>query len=105
MAGTEFDAGGDGDGMPRIVQTEGVLGGDPRIEGHRIGVYHVYQQYVDGDKSPEEIAASYDLSVAEIHAALAYAFNNPATIQAIEERRRTAAEQTAGDRLVPDDDG
>lgn len=57
--------------MPRIVKTEDVLGGDPRIEGRRIGVYHVYQQYVEGSETPGEIAAKYDVSVADVHAALA----------------------------------
>lgn len=76
MAGTDFESGADGT-MPQIVTTEDVLGGDPRIEDHRIGVYHVYQRYVEGNDTPEEIAAGYESSVAEIHAALAYASGNP----------------------------
>ena len=63
--------------MPEIVKTEDVLGGDPRIEGRRIGVYHVYQRYVEEDDTSEEIVTSYEISVAEIHAALAYAFSHP----------------------------
>jgi uncharacterized protein (DUF433 family) len=80
-----------------------VLGGEPRIEGHRIGVYDVYQQYVDDDRSPEAIADSYGLSVAEGHAALAYAFNNPDTIRAIESRRREADARTTEERVRPED--
>ena len=45
MAGTGFKSGPDS-AMPQIVKTDDVLGGDPRIEDHRIGVYQVYQQYV-----------------------------------------------------------
>ena len=57
------------------MRTDTVLGGDPR-EAHRIGVHHVYQRYVTGGETPEEIAAGDDISVAEVHAALAYAFEN-----------------------------
>jgi uncharacterized protein (DUF433 family) len=89
--------------MPEIVSTDDVLGGDPRIEGHRIGVYHVYQRYVEGDESPEAIATSYDISVAEVHAALAYAFNNTDEMRAVEARNEARAQETAN-RVVPDDD-
>jgi len=86
--------------MPQIVTTEEVLGGDPRIENHRIGVYHVYQRYVEGNDTPEEIATSYDLSVAEVHAALAYAFSNPGEMREIEARNRALYEED-DDRVVP----
>jgi uncharacterized protein (DUF433 family) len=88
--------------MPQIVTTEAVLGGDPRIENHRIGVYHVYQRYVEGNDTPEEIATSYDLSVAEIHAALAYAFSNPEEMREIEARNRALHEEDDA-RVVPDE--
>lgn len=101
MAGTGSRSGSDG-AMPQIVTTEDVLGGDPRIENHRIGVYHVYQRYVEGDDSPEEIATSYDLSVAEVHAALAYAFSNPEEMREIEARNRALYEED-DDRVVPDE--
>jgi uncharacterized protein (DUF433 family) len=102
MAGTDYGSGSDG-GVPQIVTTEDVLGGDPRIEGHRIGVYHVYQRYVEGDDTPEEIATSYDVPVAAVHAALAYAFSNPDEMRDIEARNRALYEETAENRVVPDD--
>ena len=89
--------------MPAIVKTDDVLGGDPRIEGHRIGVYLVYQRYVDGDDTPEEIAASYDISIAEIHAALAYAFSHAEEMRSIEARNQSMYEEHAANRLVPDE--
>lgn len=101
MAGTGFTSGSDGT-MPRIVKTDDVLGGDPRIENHRIGVYQVYQRYVDGDETPEAIAASYEISVADVHAALAYAFSNPDEMRAIEARNRARYDDPAADRVVPD---
>lgn len=89
--------------MPQIVTTDGVLGGDPRLEGRRIGVYHIYQRYVDGDETPEEIAASYGISIAEVHTALAYAFSNPDELRAIEKRNQERYEKSASNRVVPDD--
>lgn len=89
--------------MPEIVRTEDVLGGDPRIEESRIGVYHVYQRYVEADDSPEAIATSLDISVADVHAALAYAFSNPDEIREIEARNRELYEADSTNHLVPDD--
>lgn len=102
MADTGFES-EEGGTMPRIVRTEGVLGGDPRIEGRRIGVFHVYQRYVDGGEAPETIAESYEISVAAVHAALAYAFANPEEMRAIEARNREAFEAVPSNRVVPDD--
>lgn len=102
MAGTEFQSDSDGT-MPQIVHTENVLGGDPRIEGHRIGVYQVYQRYVEGDETPEAIATSYDISIAEVHAALAYAFSNPDEMRAIEARNQARYDDRDTTRVVPGD--
>lgn len=102
MAGTGSRPGEDG-AMPRIVRTEGVLGGDPRIEGHRIGVHHVYRRYVEGNESPEAIATSYDISVGEVHTALAYAFSNPEEMRELAARDRAANDDDASNRLVPDE--
>lgn len=104
MAGTDAPRGSEGT-MPRIVHTDDVLGGDPRIEGRRIGVHHVYHRYTDGGESAESIATSYDLSVAEVHAALAYAFDNLDEIREIESRNRAVFEENAEDRLRPEDVG
>ena len=93
MAGTGFKSDSDS-AMPQIVKTDDVLGGDPRIEDHRIGVYQVYQQYVESNKTPESIATSYDISVAKVHAALAYGFSNPDEIREIEARNQAVHEET-----------
>jgi uncharacterized protein (DUF433 family) len=102
MAGTDSKA-GRGNPIPEIVQTPDVLGGDPRIDGHRIGVYHVYQRYVEGGETPEEIATSYGITVAEVHAALAYAFSNPDEMRDIEARTETIADEHSVYRVVPED--
>jgi uncharacterized protein (DUF433 family) len=59
-----------------IEITPGVAGGKPRIAGHRITVQDVVIWHERLGRSPDEIAADYDLSLADVYAALAYYFNN-----------------------------
>lgn len=101
MATSDSESGGDSNrDAPRIVRTEGVLGGDPRIEGRRIGVFDVYHRYVEGGEPPESISDAYDLTVAEVHAALAYAFHNADEMRSIADRDR----EVPGGRAVPGED-
>jgi hypothetical protein len=58
---------------------------------------------VEGDETPEAIATSYEISIAEVHAALAYAFSNSGEMREIGARNRAVSEETAADRIVPDD--
>ena len=84
--------------MKSVVSDEEVLGGGPRLEGTRIGVVHVYRRY-EGGEAPEEIAASYDdVTVADVHAALAYAFDHPEELRAIESRASEVVERIREER-------
>ncbi|MBK7870103.1 MAG: DUF433 domain-containing protein [Saprospiraceae bacterium] len=56
----------------RIVKTPGIAGGSPRIAGHRIRVKDIVTWYEYLGMSADEIAAAYDLELADIFAALAY---------------------------------
>lgn len=42
--------------MGRVVETEGVLGGKPRIEGTRVSAEQVYEMHTQKNMSPAEIA-------------------------------------------------
>ena len=57
-----------------IVHTPGLLGGEARIDGHRIRVRDVMAARDRGGMTPEEIAATVypSLSLAQVYAALAY---------------------------------
>lgn len=58
---------------PHIVRIEGVLGGQPVIEGTRIAVWHVVGYYYKVGMSVEDILAEWDyLQPAQIFSALAY---------------------------------
>jgi len=59
-----------------IVATPGVLGGRPRIAGRRIGVEHIVTWHEEMGQSAEYIAREYDLSLADVYAALAYYYDH-----------------------------
>lgn len=55
-----------------IEITPGVMGGKPRIAGHRISVQNVVIWHNEMGYSVEQIAEDYNLSLADVYAALAY---------------------------------
>jgi uncharacterized protein (DUF433 family) len=59
-----------------IEVTPGIAGGKPRIAGHRITVQDVAIWHERMGRSADEIAADYDLSLAEVYAALAWYFDH-----------------------------
>ena len=88
--------------LPVVTEQIGVrpgfCGGKSHILGHRIKVKHVAIWHERLGKSADEIAAEYDLTLADIYAALAYYFDHRVEIdKSIEEgeafadalRRRT----------------
>jgi uncharacterized protein (DUF433 family) len=61
----------------------GYCGGKPHITGHRIKVQHVAVWHENLGQSPEEIVATYpSLTLAEVHAALAYYYSHRTEIEA-----------------------
>ena len=69
-----------------IEITPEVAGGKARIAGHRITVQNIVIWHERMGKSADDIATEYDLSLADVYAALAYYFDNRAAIDnAIEE--------------------
>lgn len=66
---------------PRIVSTPGTCGGKPRIAGTRIKVQHVAIWYERMGLSPDEIVSTWPhLTLADVHAALAYYYTHRAQI-------------------------
>jgi len=55
-----------------IAITPGVAGGKPRIAGRRITVQDIMVWHDLMGLSAEEIASNYDLTLSDVHAALAY---------------------------------
>ena len=63
-----------------IEITPGVAGGKPRIAGRRITVQNIAIWHERMGKSADEIATEYDLTLADVYAALAYYFDHRAEI-------------------------
>lgn len=103
MSGTKSDP----DTSPsRIVSTEGVLGGKPRIDGTRIGVYFVHERVEGRGLEPQTVADRHDLDVADVYRALAYYHDHPdemASIEETREERREKAESNPDVATGPDD--
>ncbi len=59
-----------------IVSTPGIVGGKPRIVGHRITVQDIAIWHECMGKSADEIALDYGLTLAEVYAALSHYFDN-----------------------------
>ena len=73
-------------GYPHIVKVDGVLGGQPIIEGTRIAVWHIVGYYYKVGMSVEDILAEWDyLQPAQIFSALAYYHDNKEEIDAVRE--------------------
>ena len=71
-----------------IVATAGVMGGKPRIAGHRISVQDVAIWHERMGTSVDEIATEYGLTLGEVYAALSYYHDHR---EEIEESLRTGA--------------
>ena len=71
-----------------IAASEGVLGGEPRLEGRRISVFQIAERILTHDQSPEYVADKLDISLAEVHEARAYYYEHVEEMNEIREQRR-----------------
>ena len=63
-----------------IEVTPGVVGGKPRIAGHRITVQNIVIWHERMGMSADEIATEYGLTLADVFAALTYYYDHRAEI-------------------------
>lgn len=89
--------------MTDIVKTDGVLGGKARLDGLRVSVFQIGEQYTVAGASPEEIADQHAISLAEVHAALAYYYDHPDEMAAIRERRDQLVDELAERSKAPEE--
>lgn len=87
--------------MSSIVQTDDVLGGEPRIEGTRIGVLDVYELVVEGGYSPADVADQLDRSLGEIYTALAYYHEHPEQMRSLRQTQADTEQTLAAETLQP----
>lgn len=84
-----------------VVQDEDVLGGEPRVEGTRVGVRHVAEGTVDRGRSPAHVADQLDLSLAEVYEALAYYYSHVDEIRQAKRENEVAVERARDGSLRP----
>lgn len=77
----------------RIVRTDDVMGGEPRIEGRRIAVRQVAEWVEEQGLSAQAVADRYDLDVADVYRALAYYHEHPGEMAAVRRRRERLERQ------------
>lgn len=64
-----------------IVQDEGICGGQPRIAGTRIKVQHIAIEYERLGWTSDQICEAHpNLTLADVHATIAYYYDNKSEI-------------------------
>jgi len=78
----------------RISRTSGVCGGKACIAGHRVRVLDVVVWYEHQGMTPDEIVSHFPtITLADVHAALAYYFDHVEEIQQEMRAERAVAEE------------
>jgi uncharacterized protein (DUF433 family) len=80
--------------IEHITISPDVCFGKPRIAGTRMYVAAIAKMYLEMGESLEEIAADYNLSLASVHAAMAYYYDHREEID-----RRTAQSEAFVEEL------
>ena len=80
--------------VKHITVTPGLRGGKPHIIGHRLTVADIAMFHLQWGMSVAEIAAEFELTLAQVHAALAYYFDHRAEID-----QRTAEDEAFAEEM------
>ena len=65
-----------------IEMTAGICGGRPRVRGTRVKVSEIARRHVEDDESADEITEALpQLTLAQVHAALAYYYDHREEIE------------------------
>lgn len=78
------------------ITGDDVLGGEPRIDGTRVGVRHVAARVIDSGQSPAYVADHLEISLSTVYEALSYYYDN------IDEMRRLETENADAFERVPE---
>lgn len=87
--------------MADIVETEGVMGGQPRINGRRISVLQISEWVRTEGMTPETVSSEFDLPLADIYRALAYYYDNVDRMRELREQRYERIERSKETALTP----
>jgi uncharacterized protein (DUF433 family) len=84
-----------------IARDEHVLGGEPRIDGTRIGVRHVAARVVDSGQSPAHVADQLNVPLADVYEALSYYYAHIDEMREFEAENESAFERARESSLKP----
>lgn len=70
------------------------MGGQPRIDGHRISVVQIHEWVIEEGMTPEDVSAEFDLELADIYLALSYYYDNVDEMDEWRERRKTRIDES-----------
>jgi len=73
-----------------IVRDEGVMSGEPRVEGTRVTVLQIATLVEERGLTAQTVADRYDLGVADVYRALTYYHENTDIIAEVKRERRDA---------------
>lgn len=84
-----------------ITRDEDILGGEPRIEGTRVGVRHVVEKVVEGGYTPAYVSDQLGVSLSEVYEALSYYYENTEEICEARRKNAEAFEDVSDESLKP----
>ncbi len=87
-------------GTNYIVKTPGMLGGRARIEGRRIAVSDVVNLHIRLRTPIDEIAEVYNLTLAQVYAALAYYYDHQDEIDSYLDRLYKSGKEEADEEAI-----
>jgi len=84
-----------------ITRDDDILGGEPRIDGTRVGVRHVAARVIDTGQSPAYVADQLDISLAAVYEALSYYYEYVDEMREFERANEDAFERVRESSLKP----
>ena len=84
-----------------ITRDDDVLGGEPRVDGTRVGVRHVATRVIDSGQSPALVADQLDVSLAAVYESLSYYYAHIDEMRELEAENDAAFERVRESSLKP----
>jgi uncharacterized protein (DUF433 family) len=84
-----------------ITHDKDILGGEPRIDGTRIGVRHIAARVLDSGQSPALVADQLDVSLAAVYESLSYYYAHIDEMRELEQENEAAFERVRESSLKP----
>ncbi|MEF8773104.1 MAG: DUF433 domain-containing protein [Halobacteriales archaeon] len=84
-----------------ITRDDDVLGGEPRIEGSRVGVRHVAARVLEAGQEPAYVADQLGISLSAVYEALSHYYANVEEMRDLERENEVAFERVRESSLRP----